>query len=66
MERVICPSCAGTAIRMPVLSDISYVDYFQCEICRSVSLAPKDGSSPPVLELMPARKPGTGPRLTRH
>jgi hypothetical protein len=51
---------------MAVLSDISYVDYFQCEMCRSVSLAPKDGSSPPVLELMPPSKPGATRRLTRH
>jgi hypothetical protein len=66
MERAICPSCAGTAIRMPVLSDVSHVDYFQCEICRAVSLAPKDGSSPTVLEMMTPARSATTPRLTRH
>jgi len=53
MERVTCPSCAGTAVRMPVLSDVSNVDYFQCETCRTVSLAPKDGGSPAVVDVLP-------------
>jgi hypothetical protein len=33
---------------MPVLSDISAVDFFQCADCRMVSLTPKDGSGPAV------------------
>ena len=47
-QQVICPSCQGAAKRMPVLSDISAVDFFQCEDCRMVSLTPKDGSGPAV------------------
>ena len=47
-HQVTCPSCQGAAKRMPVLSDISAVDFFQCADCRMVSLTPKDGSGPAV------------------
>ena len=47
-HHVICPSRGGAATRMPVLGDISYVDYHQCGKCNTVSLSPKDGSGPAV------------------
>jgi hypothetical protein len=41
---------------MPVLSDISVVDFFQCGDCRMVSLTPKGGSGPAVpFKLAPTR-----------
>jgi hypothetical protein len=41
---------------MPVLSDISFVDFYQCAECRMVSLAPKNGSGPAVpFKLAPVR-----------
>ena len=64
MERVTCPSCSGTAVRMPVLSDVSNVDYFQCEICRTVSLAPKEGGAPAVVDVLPDAD-GSDRRVTR-
>jgi hypothetical protein len=36
---------------MAVLSRVSYVDYYQCDVCGAVSLAPKsqhDGSGVPL------------------
>lgn len=63
MERVACPSCSGTAVRMPVLSDVSNVDYFQCEICRTVSMAPKEGGAPAVVDVLPAAD-GPARRIT--
>jgi hypothetical protein len=50
---------------MPILSDISHVDYFQCETCHVVSLMPKDGGSPAVLELMPAARAVAAARSPR-
>ena len=35
-------------MRMPVLSDISFVDFYQCGNCRMVSLTPKNGAGPAV------------------
>ena len=56
MSQVICPSCKGTANRMPVLSDISHVDYYHCTDCQQVSQTPKNGSGPAVpLKLTNAR-----------
>jgi len=31
---------------MPVVSDISAVDFYQCGNCRMISLAPKNGGGP--------------------
>ena len=45
-HEVTCPSCQGTAQRMPVVSDLSVVDFYQCGNCRMISLAPKNGSGP--------------------
>ena len=45
-HQVICPSCKGTAMRMPVLSDISHVDYYHCSDCQQVSSTPKNGTEP--------------------
>jgi hypothetical protein len=45
---VICPTCQGTAKRMPVLSTISAVDYYQCVECKAVALTPKDSQGPAV------------------
>lgn len=47
-QQVICPTCQGTANRMPILSDISPVDYFKCTDCNGVALSPKDGSGPAI------------------
>jgi hypothetical protein len=33
---------------MPVLSDISDVDFYQCGTCKTVSLTPKAASGPAV------------------
>jgi hypothetical protein len=45
-HEVTCPSCQSTAQRMPVVSDISLFDFYQCENCRMISLTPKNGSGP--------------------
>jgi hypothetical protein len=45
-HEVTCPSCQSTAQRMPVVSDISVVDFYQCGNCRMISLTPKNGSGP--------------------
>ena len=45
-HEVSCPSCQSTAQRMPVVSDISAVDFYQCGNCRMISLAPKNGGGP--------------------
>jgi hypothetical protein len=47
-HQVICPSCQSAAMRMPVLSDISFVDFYQCGSCRMVSLTAKNASGPAV------------------
>jgi hypothetical protein len=60
-HQVICPGCQSAATRMPVLSDISFVDFYQCAECRMVSLAPKNGSGPAVpFKLAPARSEPAG------
>ena len=57
MSQVVCPSCNSTATRMPVLSDISHVDYYHCTDCHQVSMAPKNGTGPVVpLKLTPAER----------
>jgi len=48
MPHVTCPNCQGTATLMPVLSDISDVDFYQCGTCKTVSLTPKAASGPAV------------------
>ena len=55
MERVTCPSCSGNGHTDAVSSDVSNVDYFQCEICRTVSLAPKEGGPRPWSMCSPLR-----------
>ena len=62
VHHVICPSCGGTTTRMPVLSDISHVDYYRCGTCNTVSLSPKDGSGPAV----PFTLSPTGHEATRR
>ena len=48
MLHVTCPGCQGNATLMPVLSDISDVDFYQCGTCKTVSLTPKAASGPAV------------------
>lgn len=45
-HEVTCPSCQSTAQHMPVVSDISAVDFYQCGNCRMISVSPKNGSGP--------------------
>ena len=46
---VICPTCQGLAKRMPVLSAISFADYFQCNECKTVSHTQKDAAGPAIV-----------------
>ena len=56
-HEVTCPGCQGTAQRMPVVSDISFVDFYQCGNCRMISLTPKNGSGPAQpFKLAPAKR----------
>ncbi len=48
---ILCPTCQAPVRLMAVLSRVSYVDYYQCDGCGAVSLAPKsqhDGSGVPL------------------
>jgi len=42
---------------MPVVSDISFVEFYQCGNCRMISLTPKNGSGPAQpFKLAPAKR----------
>jgi len=45
---LLCPHCQGSAVRLPVLSSVSQVDFFQCEACAKISERPKGGLGHPV------------------
>jgi hypothetical protein len=40
---------------MPVVSDISAVDFYQCGNCRMISLAPKNGGPVQPFKLAPVQ-----------
>ena len=39
-----CPYCQAPATQMPVISDVSVVDFFLCESCGKVSERSKDAA----------------------
>jgi hypothetical protein len=41
LQKLPCPYCEGVAMQMPVLSDISFVDFFQCTSCGRIVEAAK-------------------------
>jgi len=45
---LLCPHCQGSAVRLPVLSSVSQVDFFQCEACAKISERPKGGEGHPI------------------
>ena len=58
MERITCPDCKSTAMRMPVLSYLSSSDdYFLCENCRQVSQVSKGAARavPLIVNTLQAR-----------
>ena len=40
-QPVVCPCCQGSLEPMPILSDLSIVDYFHCATCGHISERPK-------------------------
>ncbi len=48
MHELECPVCGRAARFMSVLSRVSGRDYFSCDICAAVSVAPRGSSSRPV------------------
>jgi hypothetical protein len=57
---LLCPHCQGLTAPLAVLSSVSRIDFFQCEVCAKVSERPKgeDGQPVPVMGSLVEPSPG--------
>lgn len=60
---LLCPYCQGYAAPLPVLSSVSFTDFFQCADCGKISERPK-GSGDQPLPLFVGLSPVPRPRVT--
>ena len=50
---VLCPDCQRPVERMPVLSEIGFMDYYRCGACSHIYMVAKGAASPVTLPVLP-------------
>ena len=53
--QVVCPHCQGEAARMPVISEVSFLDFFLCGQCGKISEHVKSAAGQVSSTVAPAK-----------